>query len=72
VHFNSTEVGQGATMALPIWGKFFQKVYNDKTLKVTKNDFEKPANLGDIELDCSKYEKDLPPEDESFEGDGGL
>jgi penicillin-binding protein 1A len=72
VHFNSTEVGQGATMALPIWGKFFQKVYNDPTLKVTKGDFEKPDNLGDIELDCSKYEKETLPEEDLFEGDGGL
>ncbi len=72
VHFNSTEVGQGATMALPIWGKFFQKVYNDKTLKVTKGDFVKPDNMGDVELDCTKYEKDILPEEESFEGDGGL
>ena len=35
VHFNSMEMGQGATMALPIWGKFFSKVYADKTLKVS-------------------------------------
>lgn len=72
VHFNSTEVGQGATMALPIWGKFFQKVYNDPTLKITKGDFERPDDLGDIELDCSKYEKDALPEEDLFEGDGGL
>jgi penicillin-binding protein 1A len=70
VHFNSTEVGQGATMALPIWGKFFQKVYADASLKVTKGDFEKPSNLGDIELDCSKYDAELLrdiPVDGSFD-----
>jgi penicillin-binding protein 1A len=59
-------------MALPIWGKFFQKVYNDKTLKVTKGDFEKPANLGDIELDCSKYERETASDEDVFEGDGGF
>ncbi|MEI8137301.1 MAG: transglycosylase domain-containing protein [Bacteroidota bacterium] len=37
VHFNSMVEGQGATMALPIWGKFFSKVYADKNLKLTKN-----------------------------------
>ncbi len=68
VHFNTMEFGQGAKMALPIWGKFFQKVYNDKNLKITKNDFEKPTNLGDIELDCSKYDQNITPE-ENFEGD---
>lgn len=73
VHFNSTNEGQGASMALPIWGKFFQKVYADPTLKVSKNGFVKPANMGDIELDCSAYdaqtEKEIPMEDLDF-GDG--
>lgn len=72
VHFNSMEHGQGASMALPIWGKFFSKVYADKTLKVSKGDFEKPANLGDIELDCSKYDSKINTGEETFEGDGGF
>jgi penicillin-binding protein 1A len=71
VHFNSTNEGQGASMALPIWGKFFQKVYADPSLKVTKNGFIKPVNMGDIELDCSVYdaqtEKDIPMEDLDFD-----
>jgi len=57
IHFNTLEMGQGASMALPIWAKFFQKVYADKSLKVSQGDFPKPANLGNIELDCSKYDK---------------
>ncbi len=57
VHFNSMEEGQGATMALPIWGKFFSKVYADKKLKVSAGDFPKPKNLDpNLELDCSKYD----------------
>ncbi len=72
VHFNSTNEGQGASMALPIWGKFFQKVYADPTLKVSKNPFAKPANMGSIELDCSKYDQqsmqDIPMEELDFEG----
>lgn len=71
VHFNSTNEGQGASMALPIWGKFFQKVYADPTLKISKNGFKKPANMGDIELDCSAYDaqtdKEIPMEDLDFE-----
>ncbi len=59
VHFNSTEEGQGASMALPIWAKYMQKVYADKSLKVTQKDFEKPAKKIDIEMDCSKYDKEL-------------
>ncbi|MHB8261132.1 MAG: penicillin-binding protein 1A [Bacteroidia bacterium] len=56
VHFNTTDQGQGASMALPIWGKFFQKVYADKSLKLSKGDFERPAKMSEIELDCSKYD----------------
>lgn len=72
VHFNSMEQGQGASMALPIWGKFFSKVYADKTLKVSQGEFPKPATLGDIELDCSKYDKQINTGEETFEGDGGF
>lgn len=71
VHFNSMDLGQGASMALPIWGKFFSKVYADKSLKVSNGPFEKPSRLGDIELDCSKYDKETGPKDGSFE-DGGF
>ncbi len=57
VHFNSTADGQGASMALPIWGKFFRKVYDDTKLKVSKNPFPRPKNLDpNLEMDCSKYE----------------
>ncbi|MFO0322943.1 MAG: penicillin-binding protein 1A [Bacteroidota bacterium] len=56
VHFNSINEGQGASMALPIWGKFFQKIYADKSLKMTKAAFKVPVNMGDVELDCSKYD----------------
>lgn len=70
IHFNSTAEGQGASMALPIWGKFFQKVYADPSLKVSKNGFARPANMGEIELDCKAYaemEKENPTEDFGFE-----
>ncbi|HXB40190.1 MAG TPA: transglycosylase domain-containing protein [Bacteroidia bacterium] len=58
VHFNTMEYGQGARMALPVWGKFFTKVYADKTIKLSKGDFYRPAHMSEIELDCSKYDKE--------------
>lgn len=71
IHFDRTQEGQGASMALPIWGKFFQKVYADSRIKISKQPFEKPENLGNIELDCSKYdaqmEKEMPIEDINFD-----
>lgn len=49
--FKGITYGQGATAALPIWGIFMKKCYNDKTLNVSKADFERPKNLS-IKVDC--------------------
>lgn len=50
-HFKGITYGQGATMALPIWGMFMKKCYEDKTLTVSKEPFERPKNLA-IKVDC--------------------
>ena len=49
--FRSLTYGQGATAALPVWGYFMKKCYEDETLNVSKEDFDRPANLG-IKVDC--------------------
>ena len=38
VHFTSTALGQGANMALPIWGLWMKKVIADGTLGISSND----------------------------------
>lgn len=44
-HFFSTGEGQGARMALPIWGIFMKKIWADKTLGILPEDkFAKPSN----------------------------
>jgi len=59
IHFDSMEEGQGASMALPIWAKFFNKIYADRHLQISKADFEKPRNLDpNLEMDCSKYDNE--------------
>ena len=69
IHFNSILEGQGASMALPIWGKFFVKVYADKSIKLSKADFTKPKNLDpNLEMDCSKYD-DQPLEGNTEENE---
>ena len=51
-HFDNLNMGAGGNMALPIWAKFFEKVYADSTLGVSQEDmFEKPENFY-IDLDC--------------------
>ncbi len=56
-HFETITYGQGAAMALPIWGLYMKSCYNDETLIVSKQEFDKPENLS-IELDCVKYNED--------------
>lgn len=50
-HFKSITYGQGATMALPIFGMYMKKCYEDKTLTVSKEAFKRPPNLA-IKVDC--------------------
>jgi penicillin-binding protein 1A len=56
-HFRTTTFGQGATMALPVWGLFMKKCYADKTLKISTEAFPKPKNLT-IEVDCKAFKRD--------------
>jgi penicillin-binding protein 1A len=51
-HFRTITLGQGANMALPIWGIYMQKVYADASLKYTKRDFDYPKNPISVDFDC--------------------
>lgn len=62
-HFRSTAYGQGATMALPIWGIYMKSCYADEDLNVSKDNFKRPANLS-IETDCSKWSEVDPDVEE--------
>ena len=61
VHFSSLTYGQGATMALPIWGMYMKKAYADEELEISKEAFEKPEDLS-IRVNC-----DIPPEEKEGE-----
>lgn len=62
-HFSSTRYGQGATMALPIWGSYMKSCYADEELGVSTGNFKRPANLS-IETDCSKWREGDPDVEE--------
>ena len=73
IHFPSITYGQGAAMALPIWGLFMKSCYADESLNVSKGEFERPENLS-IEIDCDKYNegnknKNKNPLDDNIELD---
>jgi penicillin-binding protein 1A len=64
VHFRSTYYGQGANMALPIFGKYMEQIYANPTMEYGRGHFKKPNIEMTIDLDC-----DNMPGDES--GDNG-
>ncbi len=62
VHFASVKYGQGAAMALPIWGIYMKSCYADKTLNISKEAFDKPSSLS-ISVDCSDADGKTVTED---------
>ncbi|WP_298148138.1 transglycosylase domain-containing protein [Flavobacterium sp.] len=63
-HFKGITYGQGATAALPIWAIFMKKCYGDETLEVSREPFERPANL-QIKVDCYQAVRDTTSTDEN-------
>ncbi|MBR5249675.1 MAG: transglycosylase domain-containing protein [Bacteroidales bacterium] len=58
VHFETLSMGQGANMALPIWGIFMKKVMEDGTLGIrTTDQFVAPAGWS-LSLDCDGSDAD--------------
>jgi penicillin-binding protein 1A len=55
IHFPSITHGQGAYMALPIWGKFMTDIYADDSLGYEKGPFPKPRRALSVTMDCSEY-----------------
>ena len=56
IHFRTTDLGEGANTALPIFALFLKKVYADNSLGIKKGDFEPPRGGNGITLDCNQYQ----------------
>lgn len=53
VHFENLALGQGANMALPVFGLFMQKVYADTSLGISPtDDWQKPLLPGNVRINC--------------------
>ena len=64
IHFEGIGKGQGASMSLPSWAIFMRKCYEDPTLNISKEDFEKPENGVSIRLNCDGKEEILGEKEE--------
>ena len=54
IHFDSMTMGQGATMALPVFAYYMQKIYKDKRLGYNENAvFDMPVGYNPCQMDES-------------------
>ncbi len=71
IHFKSAYIGQGARMALPIFGKLMVKAYADAECGIRKGPFYVPQNIKPEDVVCDPEEpteasirNDIEPDDE--------
>lgn len=64
IHFEGIGKGQGASMSLPTWAIYMRKCYEDPTLNISKEAFEKPENELSIKIDCSGLAKKIDDKEE--------
>ncbi|MDX1908050.1 MAG: transglycosylase domain-containing protein [Bacteroidia bacterium] len=56
VHFRSMAYGQGASTALPIWGDFFQRIYQDPAFaSLRKTRFPVLTDEQRLAMDCDEF-----------------
>jgi penicillin-binding protein 1A len=73
VRFRSMNWGQGARMALPIYGYYMQKVYKDPIVALSTKDFDQPMNYDPNQFSCSgEVSLDISEEEEEVMTDLGL
>ncbi|MFA5533216.1 MAG: transglycosylase domain-containing protein [Mariniphaga sp.] len=67
IHFRNIASGQGANMALPVWGYFYKKVLADPTLGYSEEmEFIRPDHFN-INLDCDgESQQNIPSDFEDF------
>ncbi|MBT8185621.1 MAG: transglycosylase domain-containing protein, partial [Eudoraea sp.] len=58
IHFRTLNYGQGASMALPIWGLYMRKNYADEDLGISQDEFPEPEGLS-INVDCTKIKEEI-------------
>lgn len=56
VHFKEIAFGQGATMALPIWGLYMKSLYENPDLAISTEEFTAPEVLT-IPIECEEIEE---------------
>jgi len=58
IRFRNISMGQGASMALPIWAYYMKRVYADPSLGIRKDDFERPSSVPPFNFNCPAIDED--------------
>ncbi len=66
IRFRTITYGQGSKMAMPIWGNFMKKVYEDESLDIEKGPFKRPSRPLSVEINCNQYAVDPMQEMDSL------
>ncbi len=66
IHFDRMKSGEGAALALPIFGLFMQKVYADPKINLTTGPFKEPEGFN-VSFDCSMIDVDEAISKENLE-----
>lgn len=61
VRFRTMEWGQGARLALPIYGYYMQNVYKDPKIGLSTTEFTKPKGFDDAQFNCTDDPEILDP-----------
>lgn len=59
MHFEEIEFGQGAAMALPIWGEYMKKVYADEELHIPEDEAFYAADFQRADFNCDEIGNSL-------------
>jgi penicillin-binding protein 1A len=52
IRFATAEYGQGASLALPIWALYMQRIYRNPSLGISTDNFEIPEHMDGPSNDC--------------------
>ncbi len=69
VRFRSTDEGQGARTAMPIYGYYMNKVYKDANISISTTAFDKPKDYDDGGNNCSDTYIGTAADDEQIGAD---
>ena len=59
IHFNNMANGQGAALALPIFGYMMESIYKDKNLHFYRGPFDRPSTPLDSLINCDLFREEV-------------